>query len=226
MARIIPLIFYCLTFSLYGQEVKTVRDIGVWASVGVQYRFNKNWQGTFTQEIRTFDNAVKLKRLISDIGFRYKINDQFKLGAGLRYSHSRKKDYTFTDDIRYNLDFFYLLKLGKKTDLEYRFRFQNNFINLSSYYNEFTRKSHARNQIELQHEQHKHTCYWNAELFREYVIYRRPYFNSLRISHGVKMKTESGIVDYSLGYERELNEAHSLNFFFLKLDYTFKLKHG
>jgi hypothetical protein len=210
------------------QEVKTVRDIGIRASVGLQCQLNKKWQSTITGEARFFDNAGKLNRLIADIGVRYKINDQFKLGANVRYAYARKKDYTFTDDIRYNLDFMYRLKLSKKVDLKYRFRFQNNFINLSSYYEEITRKSNARNQLELQYERGEHTLYANVELFREFMIYRRPSFNALRMCVGDQLKTGLGVLDYSLGYRRELNDPHPLNFFFVKIDYTFKLKktHG
>jgi hypothetical protein len=226
MVRGLTVVFCWITFSVAGQEVKTVRDIGVWAGIGVQYRFTKKWQAAFTQEARFFDNAGKLKRLISDIDVTYRINDQFKLGAGVRYAHARKKDNLFTDDIRYNLDFMYRLKLGENLDLKYRFRFQNNFINLSSYYDEFTRKAHARNLVELQYEREIHTFYCNAELFREFIIYRRPYFNALRMGIGDQLKIKSGAVDYSINYARELNDPYPLNFFFLKLGYTFKFKHA
>jgi hypothetical protein len=225
MARLIPFLFCAIIFRSWSQEVKTVRDIGIRTSVGVQYQFTKKWQGSFTQEARFFDNSQKLKQLISEFGVRYKINDHFKLGAGLRYSYARKKDFTFTNDIRYHLDFMYKLELSKKLDLKYRFRFQNSFINLSSYYKEITRKSNARNQIELQYKYHDHTFYANAELFREYVIYRRPHFNALRVCIGDQLKTGPGVFDYSIGYIRELNDPYPLNFFFLRLDYTFKFKH-
>jgi hypothetical protein len=224
MAKISTILFCWMTFSAWSQEVKTVRDIGFRASVGLQYQFNKKWQATIQEEARFFDNAGKLHRLLTDIGMRYKINDQFKLGANVRYAYARKKDYTFTNDIRYNLDFMYRLKLSKKLDLKYRFRFQNNFINLSSYYDEITRKSNARNQLELQYERGQHTFYANAELFREFMIYRRPSFNAIRICVGDQLKTGPGVVDYSFGYRRELNDPYPLNFFFVKLDYTFKLK--
>jgi hypothetical protein len=226
MIRGLTVVFCWITFSAWSQEVKTVRDIGVWASIGIQYQFNKKWQGSITQEARFDDNAGKLKRLLTDIGVRYKINDQFKLGAGIRYAHARKGDNLFTDDIRYNLDFMYRLELSKKLDLKYRFRFQNNYINLSSYYDEFTRKANARNQVELQYERGIHTYYWNVELFREFVIYRRPYFNNLRMSIGDQVKTRLGVVDCFIGYARELNDPYPLNFFFLKIGYTFKFKHA
>jgi outer membrane receptor protein involved in Fe transport len=214
-----------MTVPGWSQEVKTVRDVGVWAGIGIQYRFNKKWQAGFTQEARFFDNAGKLKRLISDIDLTYKINDQFKLGAGVRYAYARKKDNLFTDDVRYNFDFMYRLELSEKIDLKYRFRFQNTFINLSSYYDEFTRKAHARNQLEMQYEHRDHTFYCNAELFREFVIYRRPYFNALRMSIGDQIRTKSGALDYSVNYARELNDPYPLNFFFLRLGYTFKFRH-
>jgi hypothetical protein len=226
VVKVITVFFFSwITFSTHSQEVKTVRDIGFWTSAGIQYRFNEKWSSTASQEVRFFDNASRLNRLISDLGVRYSINNQFKLGFNLRYAYAIKKEGVYTNDIRYNLDFMYKLKLSKHLDLKYRFRFQNNFINRSSYYEEFTRKSHARNQVELDYEVKKHTYYFTAELFREYVIYRRPHFDNLRMSIGDQIKGKLGVFDYSICYELELNDSHPLNFFFLRFDYTFKFKH-
>lgn len=226
MLKIIPLVFCWMSFQAWSQEAKTVRDMGIWTNVGVQYGFTKKWQVGFSEEARFFDNASKLSRLISEADMQYKIDKHFKLGGGVRYAYARKKDYTFTNDIRYHLDFNYKLKLGEKFELRYRLRFQNNYIDLFGYYDESRRKAHVRNRVELQYEHQKNTFYCNAELFREFAIYRTPYFNALRLNVGDQLKTKLGVMDYSFGYRRQLNDTHPLNFFFLRLGYTFKFKYA
>ena len=221
---IIGILFLLFSNPLWCQEIKTTRDIGIWASVGVDYKLNKKWKMSFIQEIRSFDTAIRLQKIITEFGLDYRINKQFKLGAGLRYGYNRKRDFEFTNDIRYNIDFKFRSKLTNRLKLNYRFRFQHNYINLFTTYSDIEQKSKARNRIKFQYSLRTHTLYFATELFREYAIYKRPSFNKLRISMGDQLNTQLGNYKYGLAYERELNGEHSLNFFFLKLNYTFNLK--
>jgi long-subunit fatty acid transport protein len=211
--------------SVWCQEIKKTRDIGLWAGIGANFDLNKKWNAFLNQEVRSFDNGIKLQKSISDIGVTYQINKQFKLGAGLRYSYDRKKDYTFTNDIRYNVDFKFKYKLIKHLSLRYRLRFQHNYINLFTFTPDIEEKSNLRNRIRLQYTLKQHAIYFGVELFREFVVYKKPAFNNLRLDIGDRVKTRFGEFKYGLAYERELNEEHPLNFFFLKLNYTFKFRH-
>lgn len=225
LIQFIGLSFLFISNSVRSQEIKHIRDIGLWTSVGVNYKFNKKWKTTLIQEIRTFDNAIKLQKSITDLGLNYRINKQFKLGASIRYKYGRKKDYTFTNDIRYNVDFGFKSKLTKQLNFYYRFRFQHSYINLFTYLPDVDEKSNARNRIKLEYSHNKHAYFIAAELFREYAVYKTPEFNNLRLTIGDKLETKLGDFKYGIGYEKELNKEHSLDFFFLKLNYTFKLKH-
>ena len=206
------------------QGIVTTRDIGIWAGLGVDYELNKKWNVFAIQELRSFENAVRLHRLVSDIGLEYRINQAFKLGAGLRYSYDRKKDYNFTNDIRYNLDFKFKHELTKRFSFHYRLRYQHSYINLFTFVPEIERRSNLRNRIKLQYESKKHELYFSTELFREFVIYEKPEFNGLRFVLGDNFETGLGEFKFGLAYERELNEEYPLNFFFLKLNYFFDLK--
>ena len=75
----------------FGQDIKSTRDIGLWTSLSLEYKFNKKWRGTATQEIRTFNNALRFQKSISDFEVDYKLNKQFKLGGGLRYAYNRER---------------------------------------------------------------------------------------------------------------------------------------
>lgn len=215
-----------LSLPAFGQEIKKVRDIGLWAHVGVNYKIHKKWNLTFQQDIRFFDDLGKLSKVTSELGAHYKINNAFKIGGNLRYAYDRKGDYRFTHDIRYNIDFKYKLELSKAAQLEYRFRYQNNFVDLFTYYDEHTRKAHTRNRIELQYELKKHELSFSTEIFRKYVLYRKPTYNMLRFSLGDQLKTPLGKIEYSLNYARELNTKYPMNFFFISMGYTFHFKHA
>lgn len=225
VSKIIGILFLFISNPIWCQEIKTTRDIGLWASVGVNYELNEKWNTFLIQEVRSFNNAIILQKSISDLGFTYRINKQFKLGAGLRYSYDRKKDYTFTHDMRYNIDFKFKHKLTNHFNFHYRFRFQHSYLNLFNFTPDIGQKSNARNRIKLQYSLQKHAIYFAAELFREYAIYKNPSFNNLRLSIGDQLETKLGDFKYGFAYERELNDENPLNFFFLKLNYTFKLKH-
>ncbi len=224
IGKFIGAIFLLISLNVQGQELIKVRDVGFWTGAGINYKFNKDWSTSFAQDLRFFDNAQKLDKSITDIGVVYRINNQFKLGGNARYILSRKKDFSFTQDFRYNLDLKIKLKLSKSFDLKYRLRYQNNYVGLFSYQGGQEKRANARNRIELEYTCKKHSFYANAEIFREFVIYQKPAFNSLRFSLGDNLKFKSNQFDYAISYERELDTEHPLNFFYLKFNYTLNYK--
>jgi hypothetical protein len=217
----------CLTFSakIFGQELKTVQDIGLWLKVGLNYELSKKWDLTVEQQIRFFDNMGMTGAVLSDVGAQYSMNKRFKLAACLRYAYDRKKDLTLTHDMRYNLDLTYQTKSFFNMKLAYRLRYQNRYINLFTFVDEQTKKMHLRHQLEWQYTLKKYKIYANAELFRAYEYYKQPAFETLRITLGNEFDIAAGELDLGVGYERELNAANPLNFYFFKMNYTFKLKH-
>ena len=224
LLKLVIVFFLFISSAAWSQEIKTTRDIGYWIGVGLDYKLNKKWTTSASQELRTFDNATKLSGAITEFGIRYKINKQFRLGAGLRYAYDRQRDLTFLSEARYNLDFKFKQKIVKHLQLHYRFRFQNNYSNIFSVPNAFEPEANIRNRVKFQYKLKDHTLFFATELFRSYEFFRMLYFNSLRFSVGNKRETKLGDFNYGFAYERELNEVSPLNFFFLKLNYTFNFK--
>tara|TARA_B100000508_G_scaffold141077_2_gene146012 strand:+ start:6959 stop:7651 length:693 start_codon:yes stop_codon:yes gene_type:complete len=225
--NIIGIVFLFISNSTWCQEIKTTNDIGLWAGVGGNFKLNKKWKTSFNQEIRTFNNAIKIKKSITELGLTHKFDKQLKLSLGVRYSYARKRDYTFVNNIRYNIDIKYWCKLSKHLNLLYRFRYQHSYINLfANTTPDIENRSSMRNRIKLQYPINKHAIYISAELFREYVIYKKPSFNKVRLNIGDKLKTNLGDVKYGLAFERELNNSYPLNYIILKINYSFNFKHG
>lgn len=208
----------------WSQEIVTTRDIGVWLNIGVNYKFNKHWNIALTPSLRTFDNASKIKSTLVDLEVDYRINKNFKLGAGGRYDYARKNDFTFTNDIRYSLDIEYKTNFSEKFEFKYRMRYQHKYINLFTFNPEVEENSNFRNRLKMSYNFTKHSLYFSAELFRKYEYYQKPKFNNLRISLGDEFKIFKSEIDIAIAYERQLNNPYPLNFFFLNLGYCFKLK--
>lgn len=219
---ILLLVFKPLT--IFSQEVKTIRDIGVWTSVGIEYKQNKKWSYQLTQRVRTNDNAIKLQKVITDFELSHRINKHYSLGFGIRYAYDRKKNQTFTNDMRYQFDFNVKQKLTKKLSLKYRLRFQHTYNNLFTYILDIDRKSNLRNKISINYKLKGHQLFLATELFREYEVYKKPYFNNLRISVGDKIKTKQADITASIAFERELQEDVPLNLFLFRINYNFNFK--
>jgi hypothetical protein len=47
MKSVIPFLFLRVLTNGFTQEIKTIRDMGAWISIELQYRFNKKWSSGF-----------------------------------------------------------------------------------------------------------------------------------------------------------------------------------
>lgn len=208
---------------LFTQEINTVRDLGIWAKAGFNYKFNKNWDAGFSQSVRTFDNAIRVERLISDLHVDYQINKNFGLRAGGRYSYDRKKNLAFTHDFRYHLDFKFKTDLTQQLKVEYRLRYQHSYQNLFTFVPNSKQKYNLRNRALISYALEKHEVYFSAEVFRAFTFNQQPYFNNLRLNLGDELKHGKNKIGYALCYQVELNEEDPLHFFFVTLEYTLRL---
>jgi hypothetical protein len=217
------LIFLLVANHCIAQEIKTVRDIGLWSRIGLDYKVNKDWQFSAAQEVRTNNNASRIQKSITDFDLGYRINKKFDLSGGLRYAYNRERDNSFSHNIRYNLDFKFKTELAKNFDLQYRFRYQSNYENPFTGFSDFEQTSKARNRIKLEYDKKKHEPYFGAEIFRSFVYYRKPWFSSLRLTLGDKFDTKFGEFNLGMGYEREINLKFPLNFIFLRMNYSIEI---
>lgn len=205
---------------LIGQESILTRDIGLWMGVGVEHEINKKWDFSAKQELRTFDNAIKIRRSITDFGLDYKINKEFKLLGGLRYAYKREKNFTFSHNLRYNIDLKYEKQIASHLDLQYRFRFQSNYERPFTGLKDFKQRNKTRNRLKIEYERKNSEYYFSGEIFRVYANYRKPRFDKLRLMIGDKIDSKWGGIDIGLGYEIDLDVELPLSFFFLKMAYT------
>jgi len=210
--------------TLRAQELKTVRDVGVWAHVGEDFRLNKKWKFTADQGIRTFNETSKIAKLLADFEAQYKINKRFKLGGAIRYSYDRKRDLTFRHDFRYNLDFYYRQPVIQNFGIQLRLRQQQGFSLIDEFRKNFAVKTHTRYRLRFFYKLDDLLPYISWEFFRESVYFKRPSFNKMRFNAGAKWKLGRGEIGLALMYERELEEDFPSEFYALRLRYNFRFK--
>jgi len=209
------------------QEIITTRDMGLRAGVGLDYKPWKHYKLSLQQEIRTTNNSKQLDKLITDIGLMYEIDKQFTIGGDLRYQHKRQEDYSYSNDIRYNLDLKFKQKINDSFRFKYRMRYQQKFGNLltSDRDNIETTDTNFRNKFEVEYRLNNHLYYVNAELFRKYKQYQKPYFNKVRYYLGKEFKYKNGKINLCLGYEKNIGDwSYPHRFYFIETNYTFKRK--
>ncbi|MGK0280447.1 MAG: hypothetical protein ACI9RU_003230 [Litorivivens sp.] len=219
------IIFFIVSNTMISQQLKVTRDIGAWAGVSVEKKLFKDFEIRLDQQLRLYTNATELDDYFIDLGGKYKINKNFKLGANFRFTYDQKRRKASERNYRYNFDINYRIAVVKKLAVSYRLRYQREYVNLLSEDQSTSGYSAAiRNRLKLKYELNKnHRIYVSGELFRRFESFRDPYFNKMRLFLGDEIRTEIGEFDVSLGYELETNATYPLSFFFVRVIYSLGL---
>lgn len=207
------------------QELVVTNDLGAWLSAGFEKKIHKKLNLEFNQQVRLFKNFTKIDDIITNITFSYRIDDNFSLAAGGRYTYNLDYFDNLQHDFRYNLDFAYRYRFSSAFRFKYRLRFQNEYVN-SFANSEFDKLQEAkfRNRLKLEYlHSQAHKLYLSAEIYKTYKIFRLPYFSKTIFFIGDKISFGKQSLDISLGFQRDLNKTRPSNFGVLVLKYNLKL---
>ena len=216
--------FLTSNINLYAQEIKVVRDFGVWMGLSTKKNVLSDFNLTLEHQIRTFNNSSKLDDYLFDARLKYDINKKFGLTGGLRYVHNTKRIESTENNIRLNLDIEYQKKIAKKTQIKYRLRAQQEFVNAYLFFfrngQQKVTSSSIRNKLKISFKGPKKIkLYSSIEVFRLIEVFREPYFNKFRLVIGNEINNK---IDVSIGIEKELSSNHPYSFWFLKTIYKLK----
>lgn len=197
------------------------QDFGAWIGFQISKELPNNFKLSLDQQIRTWKNSTRIDKYFADLGLKYKINKNFSLAGGIRYTHDTNKWEEPENGFRYNVDLRFKTIVVKKFRLVYRARYQQ----LLTLKNRAALTPNVvtvtRHRLKGQWKAHKkHELYTGAELFVRREALRTSYLDRLRFSLGDKIKTKIGQFDVGVGYEVNLQRLDPFSFFFVKTIYN------
>ena len=219
------IILFLVLFSAYTQDINVEKDLGYWFGVNFNKDFNKDLNFSSEYQIRTFKDGSEIDDQILDLGINHKINNRYVIGTNLRYIYDKKRFVETEKNIRYNFDIKYKHQINSKSRLQYRLRYQQEYLNFfHNFYAPAKQKvfiTTIRNKIRWTVKRNSlNQIFFSSELFRRSELFRYPYFNKIRFYFGNKRLYEIGDLNVSIGLENELNNKYSYQFIFLKTTFV------
>ena len=220
----LPWIVVLASFSLSAQETKVVRDIQLWTGASIEKTWGKDWTLSLKEELRLKQNIGEINNYFTEAALRYRINKNFALEGGYRYTRDKKSDGSYENLTRYNLDLRFRGRLDFIT-IDHRLRYQKevegfNLLDMQSDYEKY-----VRNRIRISYtDLKKIKPYLSAELFQ---LFRPDYFAELeyiRVVAGIKYEpAKLGTFDFGFGFNREFADFEPAMIYQFRLRYTYSL---
>ncbi len=207
----------------------TVRDLEMWSSVGLKYKFDKKLSLSFEQQLRLRDDVSNVDIYFSELGLNYKFNKQLSFGLAGRFIRDNDdvgKIQGYENHFRWNADLGYQHKVSY-FDFSYRFRYQSkNELGISELEGDLlTNVVRFKYGVDYNFKKWKFDPEFSTEIFRE--IQPDSEFDKIRFTLGTTYKTKN-IGDFGAFYrmEKELTGLYpkTTNIVGLKYRYTLKRK--
>jgi hypothetical protein len=214
-----------LQAALSAQEVKVTRDLGTWWSASVETSLAPRWKFQAEHQLRTYGNALELDDAIVDAGVKHKVSKQVRLSGALRFTHNARRRLDSENKYRYNVDAHWIQPVGERVSLRYRLRHEQEYTNLFELLGQtLDVESKFRHRVKAFYEAGEtHRPYASVEVHRLTKAFRAPSFSQLRMHLGDTWNAGNKQWDVSIGYTRELQVSHPLNFVFLFIRCNFEL---
>lgn len=209
--------------SLHAQETKVVRDLLLWSGASVEKSLGKDWTISLGEEIRFKHNLTEINNYFTEAGVRYRINKNFALEGGYRYTRDRKSDGSYENLTRYNLD----LRIREKLDfmtIDYRLRYQKEVEGFRLYLQDTDYEKYVRHRIRFRYDDLKKVePFVSGEVFQQYRFARTGKFHYMRVLGGVKVEPGNmGTFAIAYGFNREFTRLQPAMIFQIKIDYTYE----
>jgi hypothetical protein len=207
---------------LVAQEVKVVSDLQLWTGAAVEKKMGKDWTLYLGEEIRFKHDISEINNYFTEAGLNYRINKNFALEAGYRYTRDKKKNDSYETLTRYNLDLRYKARIDFIT-LDYRLRYQKEVAGWNLFDPQSDYEKYVRSRLKVRYNDLKKiTPYVSAELFQLFQPRQFPYFQYVRVLFGISYEPgKLGTFVFGYGFNREFNEVEPATIYQLKVNYTY-----
>jgi len=199
-------------------------DLQLWANFGLSKEI-KDFEFTYEQELRLFQNISEVEMYFSDFGISYSLNKHVDFKTNYRI----KKSHTDIDLYEYSHRFNYDIKLSEKKKrfkFSYKIRFQTQidnflYINKTDFF-----ESKLRNKFKCSYNL-RHTKiepFGSMEFFNDANTYRLE-FSKIRLTAGVSYsKKKIGKISVFYRIEKQLQTDIPKNDYIIGTSYSFNLK--
>jgi|GEM_PF-605695 len=214
------LLFSCPGF---GQETKVFRDFKVWTGAGIEKSLGKDWKISLEEEFRFQKNATQVGEYFTELGVEYRVDRNISLEAGYRYARNRKKNDSFEERSRYNVD----LNYEGNTyyfSLRARVRYTKEIEGLQLLSPEVPYEKYFRTRLEVRYNRlGRVEPYLTGEIFQLYEMFEYPRYDKYRLMGGIRLDAgRPGDINIGYGVIRELNASMPFTYYLLKINYTFE----
>jgi hypothetical protein len=221
----IPVILlFCLAPTGNAQDKEVLRDLRLWTGAKIEKDFGKDWRLSLEQEFRFKENISKINNIFTEAELRYRINRNFYLNAGFRYTSDRNDDGSYDGLARNHFSLQYRGRLEFVT-FEYRLKYQREveaarFFTRDSPYEKIFRNRLGVRVTRLDRIQ----PYVSGEILQVFT----PYLSSLndfwRFVMGVRMEP-GNIGEFKLGwgFNREIGVDQPAMIYMIRMNYTYSL---
>jgi hypothetical protein len=208
---------------LSAQETKVVSDLQLWTGAGIEKTWGKTWTLSLEEEIRFKHNISEINNYFTEAGLRYRINKNFALEGGYRYTRDKKSNGSYETLTRYNLDLRYKGRLDFIT-IYYRLRYQKEVEGFNLLDKQADYEKYVRNRIRIRYNDFKKIKpYVSAELFQ---LFRPDYYAELeyiRVVGGLVYEPgKMGSFDFGFGFNREFADFEPAMIYQFKVRYKYQ----
>jgi len=209
---------------LSAQEVKVVRDLQLWTGAGIEKTWGKDWTLSLNEEIRFKQNISEINNYFTEVALRYRINKNFALEGGYRFTRDRKSNGSYENLTRYNVDLRYRGQLNFLT-IYYRLRYQKEVEGFNLFDQTVDYEKYVRMRIRIRYNDLKKIKpYVSAEIFQLFRPDSYAKFEYIRVLGGLKYEPgKVGSFDFAFGFNREFTDLEPAMIYQFKIGYTYEL---
>ena len=207
---------------LPAQDTKVVRDLQLWTGAAIEKTW-KDWSLTLNEEIRFKQNISEINNYFTEAGLRYRINKNFSLEGGYRFTRDRNSDGSYDNLTRYNLDLRFRARLDQ-ISIHYRLRYQKEVEGFNRIDPTVDYEKYVRNRIRLRYNKFMRIKpYVSAELFQQFRPDTYSKLEYIRVLGGIRYEAGPvGLFNLAFGFNREFEDIEPAMIYQLKVNYTYQ----
>ncbi len=221
----IPVILlFCLARPGSAQDNEVQRDLRLWTGAKIEKDFGKDWRLSLEEEIRFKKDISEINNILTEAELRYRINKNFYLNAGFRYTSDRNDDASYDGLARNHFSLLYRGRLEFIT-FEYRLKYQREVAAVNLFERNPPYEKIFRNRLGV-----RITWLDGVQPFVSGEILQvfTPYLSSLddywRFVMGVHIEPGNiGEIKMGWGFNREMGVDQPAMIYLIRVNYTYSL---